>query len=114
MSDRTRNEKGQYNTGQETPESEKAIPPPPETTGQTQAQNEKGPHQTTQSTAQIGVLHTETTGQTPAQSTAQIGVLHMFGYQYLYHAGLYGETIYTHLPVLIGPSGTVTSALKLI
>ena len=86
MSDRTRNEKGQYSTGQETPESEKAIPPPPETTGQTPAQNEKGPHQTTQSTAQIGVLHTETTGQTPAQnekgphqttqSTAQIGVLH--------------------------------------
>ena len=86
MSDRTRNEKGQYSTGQETPESEKEIPPPPETTGQTPAQNEKGPHQTTQSTAQIGVLHTETTGQTPAQnekgphqttqSTAQIGVLH--------------------------------------
>ena len=64
MSDRTRNEKGQYSTGQETPESEKEIPPPPETTGQTPAQNEKGPHQTTQSTAQIGVLHTETTGQT--------------------------------------------------
>ena len=64
MSDRTRNEKGQYSTGQETPESENAIPPPPETTGQTTAQNENGPHQTTQSTAQIGVLHPETTGQT--------------------------------------------------
>ena len=62
MSDRTRNEKGQYSKGQETPESENAIPPPPETTGQTTAQNENEPHQT--STAQIGVLHPETTGQT--------------------------------------------------
>jgi hypothetical protein len=64
MSDRTRNEKGQYSTGQETPESEKAIPPPPETTGQTTTQHEKGakgPHQNTLSTAQ---LQSETTGQT--------------------------------------------------
>jgi hypothetical protein len=64
MSDRTRNEKGQYSTGQETPESENAIPPPPETTGQTTTQHEKGPYNNTQSTAQLGVLQTETTGQT--------------------------------------------------
>jgi hypothetical protein len=63
MSDRTRNEKGQYSTGQEIPESEKEIPPP-ETTGQTPAQHEKGLHQTAQHSTAQGVLHPETTGQT--------------------------------------------------
>ena len=63
MSDRTRNEKGQYSTGQETPESENAIPPPPETTGQTITQHERGPYKNTQSTA-LGVLQAETTAQT--------------------------------------------------
>jgi len=63
MSDRKRNEKGQYSTGQETPESENAIPPPPETTGQTITQHERGPYKNTQSTA-LGVLQAETTAQT--------------------------------------------------
>ncbi len=63
MSDRTRNEKGQYSTGQDIPESEKAIPPPPETTGQTPAHHEKGPHQTAQHSTAQGVLQPETTGQ---------------------------------------------------
>ena len=75
MSDRTRNEKGQYSTGQETPESEKEIPPP-ETTGQTSApHSEKGPQQTKEqhSTAQKGALHPETTGQT---SPLSIGTAH--------------------------------------